>query len=100
LIQLVGELSVRSDRFRRLWARHDVCTLQGGTVALNHPQVGTLELRYDKFMIGAADNQVLVVYHAEPEGASAQALSLLGNIAAGRAEPPSGATPRDDTLSA
>jgi transcriptional regulator with XRE-family HTH domain len=87
LIQLVGELSVRSERFRRLWARHDVCTLQGGMVALNHPQVGTLELRYDKFVIGAADGQVLVVYHAEPDSASAQALSLLGNIAAGRAQP-------------
>jgi transcriptional regulator with XRE-family HTH domain len=87
LIQLVGELSVRSERFRRLWARHDVCTLQGGMVALHHPQVGTLELRYDKFAIGAADGQVLVVYHAEPDSASAQALSLLGDIAAGRTRP-------------
>jgi hypothetical protein len=87
LIQLVGELSVRSERFRRLWARHDVCTLQGGTVALNHPQVGPLELRYDKFAVGAADGQVLVVYHAEPDSASARALSQLANIAAARTQP-------------
>jgi transcriptional regulator with XRE-family HTH domain len=87
LIQLVGELSVRSERFRRLWARHDVCTLQGGTVALNHPRVGPFELRYEKFAVGATDGQVLVVYHAEPDSASARALSLLANIAAARREP-------------
>ncbi|MDB5040507.1 MAG: transcriptional regulator [Candidatus Eremiobacteraeota bacterium] len=87
LIQLVGELSVRSERFRRLWARHDVCTLQGGTAALNHPQVGPLELRYDKFAVGAADGQVLVVYHAEPDSASARALAQLAHIAAARTQP-------------
>ncbi len=105
LTQLVGELSSRSERFRRLWARHDVCTLQGGMVALNHPEVGPLELRYDKFAVGAADGQVLVVYHAEPGSASAQALSLLGNVAAGRIQPdrprrPIEASRRDGTLTA
>jgi hypothetical protein len=80
LRQLVGELSLSSERFRRLWARHDVSPLQGGTVALNHPRAGLLELRYDKFAIGATDGQVLVVYHAEPGSVSARALSLLVTV--------------------
>lgn len=30
IVQLVGELSLGSDKFRRLWARHDVTALAGG----------------------------------------------------------------------
>jgi hypothetical protein len=48
LNELVGELSVRSDRFRRLWARHDARPRRRGTARLAHPQVGPLELSYEK----------------------------------------------------
>jgi len=83
LTELVGELSVRSQLFRRLWARHDVRRHPGGgTYRLRHPQVGDLELRYDKFTVADAEDQVLVVYQAEPGSRSAEALSLLSSLSA------------------
>ncbi|SDQ42640.1 Helix-turn-helix domain-containing protein [Curtobacterium sp. UNCCL20] len=79
---LVGELSLGSEDFRRLWARHDVRPLGGGTVRMWHPEVGDLELRREKLGIGGTDGQLLVVHHAEPESPSARALALLGSLAA------------------
>nr|WP_243850205.1 helix-turn-helix transcriptional regulator [Modestobacter marinus] len=83
LTELVGELSVRSELFRRLWARHDVRRHPGGGVyRVAHPQVGDLELRYDKFTLADAGDQVLVVYQAEPGSRSAEALTLLASLSA------------------
>jgi transcriptional regulator with XRE-family HTH domain len=79
---LIGELSVRSETFRRLWARHDVRRRVGGTSLLEHPIVGPLDLRHEKLTIAGTDGQVLVAYHAEPMSPSADALQLLGNLAA------------------
>ncbi|MFG3554403.1 hypothetical protein ACGGAQ_08445 [Micromonospora sp. NPDC047557] len=42
-----------------------------------HPQVGELELRYEKFTISGT-TQSLVVYHAEPGSPSARSLARLG----------------------
>jgi hypothetical protein len=47
---------------------------------VHHPQVGDLELRYDKFVISGAEDQLLVIYQAEPASRSAEALSLLSAI--------------------
>ncbi|MGN8049952.1 helix-turn-helix domain-containing protein [Curtobacterium sp. 22159] len=79
---LVGELSLGSEDFRRLWARHDVRPLGGGTVRMSHPDVGELELRREKLGVGGTDGQLLVVHHAEPGSPSARALALLGSLAA------------------
>jgi transcriptional regulator with XRE-family HTH domain len=80
--QLVGELSLASERFRRLWARHDVKALAGGPVRMRHPHVGMLELRREKLLLGDSDGQLLVIYHAEPDSESARALAVLGSLAA------------------
>jgi transcriptional regulator with XRE-family HTH domain len=94
LTELVGELSVRSEDFRRLWSRHDVRPQTGaGVHHFRHPQVGDLELQYDKFNVAGADGQLLVVYQAEPGSRSEQALSLLASIAA-ESHPRSAAAPR------
>ncbi|WP_144715728.1 helix-turn-helix domain-containing protein [Curtobacterium pusillum] len=79
---LVGELSLGSEDFRRLWARHDVRPLAGGAVRMWHPEVGELELRREKLAIGGTDGQLLVLHHAEPGSSSARALALLGSLAA------------------
>ncbi|MFI6350061.1 helix-turn-helix domain-containing protein [Streptomyces sp. NPDC050560] len=81
LVELVGELSVKSARFCRLWARQDVVRRTGRRVLLHHPEVGDLELDRQKLVVTGTDDQVLVVYHAEPGTPSAQALDLLGSIA-------------------
>ncbi|MGW3889780.1 MmyB family transcriptional regulator [Micromonospora chokoriensis] len=77
LTELVDELTAGSERFRRLWARHDVTARAGGGLRVfQHPRVGELELRYEKFTISGT-TQSLVVYHAEPGSASARTLARL-----------------------
>jgi hypothetical protein len=81
LTSLVGELSVKSDLFRRLWSRHDAKPHPGGgTHRMRHPIVGELDLHYEKFAV--VDGQLLVVYHATPGSRSADALALLESAAA------------------
>jgi transcriptional regulator with XRE-family HTH domain len=78
-VQLVGELSLESETFRRLWARHDVKPREGAPVLLRHPQLGDLALRREK--LGAGDGLLLVIFHAEAGSESAGLLSLLGTVA-------------------
>jgi transcriptional regulator with XRE-family HTH domain len=82
IAQLVGELSLASEPFRRLWARHDVKALAGAPTRMRHPEVGMLELRREKLAIGDSSGQLLVIYHAEPGSDSSRALALLGSLAA------------------
>jgi transcriptional regulator with XRE-family HTH domain len=86
IAQLVGELSLASEPFRRLWARHDVKPLTGAPVRMCHPVVGPLELRREKLPIGDSGGQLLVIYHAEPGSAAAQALAQLRALALDGAE--------------
>jgi transcriptional regulator with XRE-family HTH domain len=81
LTDLVGELSVKSDLFRRLWPRHDAKPHPGGGKHhMRHPIVGDLELFYEKFAVTDAEGQLLVVYRAAPGSPSADALALLGSL--------------------
>jgi transcriptional regulator with XRE-family HTH domain len=82
LVELVGELSVRSDRFRRLWARHDVEVAAFPARTFNHPLVGSLELKAEWLAITGTEGQLLVVYHAVPGSPSEQALTCLAGLAA------------------
>ena len=75
---LVGELSTRSEPFRRAWARHDVREKSHGTKRFRHPVVGDLELHYETFALPADPRQTLVTYSAEPGSPSEAALRVLG----------------------
>ncbi|MBP2471600.1 transcriptional regulator with XRE-family HTH domain [Crossiella equi] len=77
IVALVGELSLASDTFRRLWARHDVTELAGGVMVLHHPSAGELELRREKLPLADTDGQILAIYHAAPGSATARALDSL-----------------------
>ncbi|KWX66198.1 XRE family transcriptional regulator [Mycobacterium sp. NAZ190054] len=79
VVELIGELSLASARFRHLWARHDVRPLIGGTAVVNHPIVGTLELHRDKLPV---DGLILVLYYAEEGTESAEKLQVLASLAA------------------
>jgi transcriptional regulator with XRE-family HTH domain len=81
-VQIVGELSIASEDFRRLWARHDVRTLDGGEAVMYHPQLGQLPLRKERLAVAGADNMALVVYHPVPGTDSAEKLSLLTSLMA------------------
>ncbi|HEU5334025.1 MAG TPA: helix-turn-helix transcriptional regulator [Actinocrinis sp.] len=81
-IELVGELSLGSDHFRRLWARHDVQVREGASVTLDHPQVGELTVNREKLAIGGTSGQLLVLYHADRDTADAEKLNLLASYQA------------------
>jgi len=80
LAQLIGELSLKSERFRQLWARHDVRRGESATTRLMHPQVGELHLHREKLAVAGSDGLLLVIHHAEPGTPSADALALLGSL--------------------
>ncbi|MFE0456087.1 helix-turn-helix domain-containing protein [Streptomyces sp. NPDC058914] len=79
LSALVGELSVKSEDFRRLWATHDVKEKSHGVKLLKHPLVGELSLNFESFRLADDSEQSLVAYHAAPESPSAEALRLLAS---------------------
>jgi transcriptional regulator with XRE-family HTH domain len=79
LIDLVGELSTRSDPFRKWWAAHNVRYHQTGRKRLHHPTVGELELDYEVMELSADSGLRLAVFTAEPGTRSAEALDLLAS---------------------
>ncbi|MEU6093824.1 helix-turn-helix transcriptional regulator [Streptomyces sp. NPDC047079] len=79
LSALVGELSVKSEEFRRLWATHDVKEKSHGLKLLRHPLVGELALHFESFRLPDDGELALVTYHAEPGSASAEGLRLLAS---------------------
>ncbi len=82
LTDLVGELSTRSERFRTLWAAHNVRYHRTGVKRLRHPVVGELELTYEAFDLPADPGLTLSTYTAEPGSPSADALRMLASWAA------------------
>jgi transcriptional regulator with XRE-family HTH domain len=78
VVELVGELSLASGRFRQLWARQDVRALEGGSITVDHPVVGELHLHRDKLPV---DGLVLVLYYADAGSESAERLGLLASLA-------------------
>ncbi|MCD5354547.1 helix-turn-helix domain-containing protein [Kineosporia mesophila] len=76
MIDLIAELSQDKD-FRQLWARHHVRPARDETKRFEHPVVGPLTLRRQAMAIAGADGFVVIVYQAEPQSASAAALSRL-----------------------
>ena len=93
LTDLIGELSTRSERFRRLWAAHNVRYHRTGVKRLHHPAVGLLELTFEAFELPADPGLMLATYTAEPGTSSADGLRLLASIAAD-AQPQGSEQPR------
>ncbi|MEU0564845.1 helix-turn-helix transcriptional regulator [Nonomuraea sp. NPDC005983] len=79
LLTLVGELSVKSEQFRYLWAKHDVKENNHGAQRLRHPLVGDLPLSFKSFRLPDDPEQSLTVYHAQPGSAAAENLRLLAS---------------------
>lgn len=88
LTELVGELSLKSEEFRRLWARHDVRVKVSGTKRFRHPMVGDLTLDYETLAITGSPGQLVIAYHAEPGSPSEQALALLSSTVGVTTEAP------------
>ena len=67
LTDLIGELSTRSEDFRRRWAAHDVRYHRTGRKRFHHPLVGDLELDYEAFELPGDPGQRINVYTAPPD---------------------------------
>ncbi|MGW0673101.1 helix-turn-helix transcriptional regulator [Streptomyces sp. NPDC002746] len=79
LSALVGELSVKSEEFRTLWAAHTVREKGHGTKRLHHPLVGDLTLSYETLKLPADQDMSLITFHAAPGSASEESMRLLGS---------------------
>ncbi|WP_089212680.1 helix-turn-helix transcriptional regulator [Streptosporangium subroseum] len=81
LVELVDELSLESEEFRLLWARHDVVGKTHEAKRIHHREVGDLTLTCELFNISSAPGQQLTIFQAEPASPSEHALALLGSLA-------------------
>ncbi|MGW1727652.1 helix-turn-helix transcriptional regulator [Streptomyces sp. NPDC002306] len=82
ILELVGELSVRSGEFRAQWAREYTRVPPYEIKQVHHSVVGDLELRHEALNIRSAPGQQLVILQAEPDSPSADGLTLLGSVSA------------------
>ncbi|MEO3857958.1 helix-turn-helix transcriptional regulator [Acrocarpospora sp. B8E8] len=82
LTELIGELSTRSETFRRRWADHNVRFHRTGVKRLHHPAVGDLELNFEAMALPSDPGLTLIVYTAAPGTPSADSLRLLSTWAA------------------
>lgn len=82
LHDLIGELSTRSEDFRRLWGAHDVRHHGTGSKTFQHPVVGEMTLAYEGMSLEAEPGLTLTVYAAEPGSPSAERMDLLASWAA------------------
>ena len=79
LHDLVGELSTRSEDFRRRWGAHNVRYHGAGVKHFHHQVVGDLELAYESVDMISEPGLTLTIYAAEPASPTAHALALLAS---------------------
>ncbi|WP_329500316.1 helix-turn-helix transcriptional regulator [Kitasatospora herbaricolor] len=82
LSALIGELSMGSRDFARLWAGQEVRDKTRGSYGFRHPVVGPLELAFETFRLPDDPDQALVAYTVEPGSPSEAALRLLLSLEA------------------
>ncbi|GAB3536025.1 hypothetical protein GCM10027403_15320 [Arthrobacter tecti] len=82
LTELVGELTVKSCEFARLWSGHPVVNCVSGRKYLRHPEVGYLELDFEVLVSPDSSGHRVLLYTAEPGSPGYEALQLLGSLVA------------------
>lgn len=78
-VEVVGELSIRSPEFRRLWATHEVRESVHGASVVQHPQVGHVALEWDAYPLPGSPGPVMVVFTPQDDTAHDQ-LRLLAAL--------------------
>jgi transcriptional regulator with XRE-family HTH domain len=81
LVELIGELSTRSEEFRTRWAAHNVRFHRTGHKRLHHPVVGTLDLDYEAMEFPAHPGLTLLTYTAAAGTPTADSLKMLASWA-------------------
>lgn len=81
LAELVGELAAEDPDFRTWWNSHQVAGSTLRRKSYRHPLVGPLTLDAQQLDVNGRSDQHLVVYTAEPDSPSHDALHLLAQWA-------------------
>jgi transcriptional regulator with XRE-family HTH domain len=82
LVELIGELSTRSEQFRSRWAAHNVRFHRTGHKRIHHPVVGTLDLDFEAMEFPAHPGLTLLAYTAAAGTPTADSLKMLASWAA------------------
>lgn len=82
--EVIDMMLAESPDFVWMWERHETRRKRMESKRFCHPEVGEMTLWMNVFDVKSTPGQELVVYHAEPGTASADALKLLGTLAATR----------------
>jgi transcriptional regulator with XRE-family HTH domain len=90
---LVGELSVASDDFSRMWACREVSEKRQGRKELKHPVVGDLDVDFTAF--GLPDDNGLLVVYVPADATSREALDRLVAAGDGVTDGPDAESPAD-----
>ncbi|GHB51625.1 transcriptional regulator [Streptomyces cirratus] len=80
LAALVGELTLGSADFRRLWEDHTVFGKTRGRKRFAHPRVGELSLDYVAMRAPDDPDMTLMIYSAPVGSAAADALRVLADV--------------------
>ncbi|MEU6457379.1 helix-turn-helix transcriptional regulator [Streptomyces sp. NPDC047065] len=98
--ELVGELTMKSEHFRRWWDDHRVLTRTHGQKRFHHPLVGELTIDYQALAPPGEDDQTLFLYMPADDRSSQEAWRLLADWNAPDPAPDRGPRPADETPSA
>jgi transcriptional regulator with XRE-family HTH domain len=82
LVELIGELSTRSEEFRGRWAAHNVRFHRTGRKTIHHPVIGTLDLDFEAMEFPAHPGLTLLAYTAAAGTPTADSLKMLASWAA------------------
>ena len=82
LIELIGELSTRSEDFRARWAAHNVRFHRTGHKRIQHPVVGTLDLNFEAMEFPAPPRSHPARLHRAAGTPTADSLRMLASWAA------------------
>jgi transcriptional regulator with XRE-family HTH domain len=82
LVELIGELSTRSEEFSSRWAAHNVRFHRTGRKCIHHPVVGTLDLNFEAMEFPAHPGLTLLAYTAAAGTPTADSLKMLASWAA------------------
>ncbi|MFI5611122.1 helix-turn-helix transcriptional regulator [Amycolatopsis sp. NPDC051903] len=80
MAELVGELSIESPEFARIWAAHPVAECAHSVREFDHPLVGRLTLNEESLRMPDEAGQRILFFGAVPGSASAERLKLLDSL--------------------
>ncbi|MFI9719473.1 helix-turn-helix domain-containing protein [Streptomyces sp. NPDC052396] len=83
---LIGELSLGSVEFTRLWSGFTIREKAHGSKVIRHPAVGEFRLEYETLQLPDDPEQMLVTYTAAAGSDSETSLRLLAGLGAGAAD--------------